>query len=141
MAETACEAAPYDDICRLDLVKVAAAEGHDQVADQMLADQVFNRTDDYLPPIDLPKRTSDVVAKEGLGDAARRPVLTSASRRTEDLPQPPAGEIRPKRPAFRVSRSSRRRSRESDRLEVSRAATKAASKSCPVSWSEGGAGR
>ena len=27
-AETACKAAPYDDICRLDLVKVAAAEGH-----------------------------------------------------------------------------------------------------------------
>ena len=26
-AETACRAAPYDEICRLDLVKVAAAEG------------------------------------------------------------------------------------------------------------------
>ena len=54
VAETACEAAPYDDICRLDLVKVAAAEGHDEAADKMLDDDVFNRTDDYLPPIDLP---------------------------------------------------------------------------------------
>ena len=47
-AETACRAAPYDDICRLDLVKVAATEGHDDAADQMLTDDVFNRTDDQL---------------------------------------------------------------------------------------------
>lgn len=73
VAETACEAAPYDDICRLDLVKVAAAEGHGEVADEMLAGQVFNRTDDYLPPIDLPKRTGDVVGKEGWGNTKRRP--------------------------------------------------------------------
>lgn len=73
VAEAACEAAPYDDICRLDLVKVAAAEGHEEVADEMLAGQVFNRTDDYLPPIDLPKRTGDVVGKEGWGNTKRRP--------------------------------------------------------------------
>ncbi len=72
VAEAACEAAPYDDICRLDLVKVAAAEGHEEVADQMLNDNVFNRTDDYLPPVDIPKRTGDVVAKEGWGNTKRR---------------------------------------------------------------------
>lgn len=72
-AETACAAAPHDDICRLDLVKVAVAEGHGEAAEQMLNDNVFNRTDDYLPPIDLPERTGDVVGKEGWGDNRRRP--------------------------------------------------------------------
>ncbi|MGN6252562.1 MAG: LysM peptidoglycan-binding domain-containing protein [Marmoricola sp.] len=73
VAETACTGAPYDDICRLDLVKVAAAEGHGKSADQLLKDNIFNRTDDYLPPIDLPERTGDVVGKEGWGTNRRRP--------------------------------------------------------------------
>ncbi len=72
-AESACTAAPYDDICRLDLVKVAAAEGHGEAADQLLKDNIFNRTDDYLPPIGLPERTGDVVGKEGWGTNRRRP--------------------------------------------------------------------
>ena len=70
-AETACRAAPYDDICRLDLVKVAAAEGHDEVAEQMLTNDVFNRTDDHLPPIDLPERTGEVVGTQGWSKARR----------------------------------------------------------------------
>ena len=70
---TACKAAPYDDICRLDLVKVAAAEGHEEAAERMLADDVFNRTDDHLPPIDLPERTGDVVGRQRWGNARRRP--------------------------------------------------------------------
>ena len=73
VAETACEAAPYDDICRLDLVKVAALEGHDEAAEAMLNDNIFNRTDDHMPPIDLPKRTSEVVAKERWGTTKARP--------------------------------------------------------------------
>jgi nucleoid-associated protein YgaU len=72
-AETACLAAPYDDICRLDLVKVAAAEGHGEAAAPLLNVNVFNRTDDYLPPIDLPERTANVVGKEDWGDRNRRP--------------------------------------------------------------------
>ena len=39
----------------------------------MLNDDVFNRTDDYLPPIDLPKRTGDIVGKEGWGNSKRPP--------------------------------------------------------------------
>lgn len=70
-AETACQAAPYDDICRLDLVKIAATEGHDDAAAQMLTDDVFNRTDDHLPPIDLPERAGEVVGKQGWGSAHR----------------------------------------------------------------------
>lgn len=70
-AETASRADPYDDICRLDLVKVAAAEGHDDAADKMLTGDVFNRTDDHLPPIDLPGRTGKVVVNQGWGSARR----------------------------------------------------------------------
>ena len=72
MAETACKAAPYDDICRLDLVKVAAAEGHEEAAETMLADDVFNRTDDHLPPIDLPERTAKVTEDNGWTGRPRR---------------------------------------------------------------------
>ncbi|MBJ7353946.1 MAG: LysM peptidoglycan-binding domain-containing protein [Thermoleophilaceae bacterium] len=66
-SEIACEAAPYDEICRLDLVKVAAAQGHLELAERMLNHDVFNRADDHLPPIDLPKRTIGVVEREGWG--------------------------------------------------------------------------
>ena len=48
-------------------MKVAAAEGHGEAVEKMLNDDVFNRTDDYLPPIDLPKRTKGVIAKEDWG--------------------------------------------------------------------------
>lgn len=65
VAETACVAAPSDDISRLDLVKVTAAEGRLEAAEKMLTDDVLNRTDDYLPPIDPPARTKAVVDKEG----------------------------------------------------------------------------
>lgn len=60
-AETACRAAPYDDICHLDLARVTAMDGNSEAADQMLTD-VFNRSDDRLPPIDLSKRTRKLTA-------------------------------------------------------------------------------
>lgn len=63
-AETACKAAPFDDICRLDLVKVTAAEGHTDAADRMLIDDVFNRADDHLPPVELPARTRAVTRRQ-----------------------------------------------------------------------------
>jgi len=71
-SEIACEAAPYDEICRLDLVKVATAQGHIELAERMLNHHIFNRTDDYLPPIDPPKRTKRVVEKEGWAGNKRR---------------------------------------------------------------------
>ncbi len=64
-AETACKAAPYDDICRLDLVKVTDVEGHVEAADRILVDDVFNRADDHLPPVDLPERTREVASSQG----------------------------------------------------------------------------
>lgn len=73
VAETACVAAPNDDICRLDLVKVTAAEGHGDAAEKMLTD-VINRTDDYLPPIDPSARTREILDKKGWGESLpRRP--------------------------------------------------------------------
>ncbi len=66
-AETACRAAPYDDICRLDLAKVTEAEGHGDQAEKILHQQVFNRRYDDLPPIDLPDRTRAVVKNNRWG--------------------------------------------------------------------------
>lgn len=70
-AEKGCHAAPYDEVCRLDLAKVAEAEGHGALAKQILDDQVFNRTDDHLPPIDVPERTR-TVAKNNAWDTSKR---------------------------------------------------------------------
>ena len=70
-AETGCAAAPYDEVCRLDLAKVAEAEGHDTLAEQILDEHVFNRTDDHLPPIDLPERTKTVVKNHDWGGPKR----------------------------------------------------------------------
>jgi LysM repeat protein len=70
-AETACRAAPYDEVCRLDLAKVAEAEGHGELAAEILEHYVFNRTDDHLPPVDLPARTREVVNNQGWGDQGR----------------------------------------------------------------------
>ena len=59
-AEKGIAAAPYDDVCRLDLIKVAAESGHTELARRQLVDEVLNRSDDGLGPVDLPDRTADV---------------------------------------------------------------------------------
>ncbi|MBC7632164.1 LysM peptidoglycan-binding domain-containing protein [Aeromicrobium sp.] len=71
-AEIACHAAPYDEIARLDLAKVTEAAGHNVLAEQILRDDVFNRRDDDLPPIDLPERTQQIVKNHEWG-RPRRP--------------------------------------------------------------------
>jgi hypothetical protein len=70
-AETGCKAAPYDEVCRLDLAKVAEVEGHDTLAERILDEHVFNRSDDHLPPIDLPERTQTVVENNDWGSPKR----------------------------------------------------------------------
>jgi hypothetical protein len=60
-AELAQLAAPYEEIPRLDLVAVRAAEGHVEDADGYLRDQVCNRSDDGGPPEDLSQRTQDIL--------------------------------------------------------------------------------
>lgn len=63
--ETARRAAPYDEISRLDLVAVLPAEGHQDAADKLLADDVCNRSDDDLGPVDLPERTAKIISQRG----------------------------------------------------------------------------
>ena len=66
-AEKACTAAPYDEVSRLDLAKVLEAQGHADAADQMLSEDVFDRRDDYEPPVDLPTRTKEIVRNNNWG--------------------------------------------------------------------------
>ena len=70
-AETGCKGSPYDDACRLDLAKVAEVEGHTELAEQILKEGVFNRSDDEHAPIDLPDRTARVVRDNDWGNSNR----------------------------------------------------------------------
>jgi hypothetical protein len=60
-AELAALSAPYEEIPKLDLAAVAAAHGDHDEADRIIRDEVCNRTDDDLPPIELPPRTADIL--------------------------------------------------------------------------------
>ena len=60
-AETAAMAAPYEEIPRLDLAAVAAAEGHQQEAQRIIRDEVGNRTDDDGAPPEVPERTAQIL--------------------------------------------------------------------------------
>lgn len=66
-AEIACAAAQYDEVSRLDLAKVLEAQGHVGAAGGMLREEVFDRRDDYEPPVDLPARTKEIVKNNGWG--------------------------------------------------------------------------
>lgn len=61
-AETAALAAPDEEIPRLDLAAVAAAEGHTNEADRILRDEILNRTDDDGPPAELSERTQQIIS-------------------------------------------------------------------------------
>ncbi len=60
-AETAALAAPHEEIPRLDLAAVAAAEGHHAEAQRIIRDEVCNRTDDEGAPPELPARTEQIL--------------------------------------------------------------------------------
>ena len=60
-AEIAQVAAPYEEMPRLDLVAVRAAEGHLEEAEDYLRDQVCNRSDDDGAPEDLSERTQAIL--------------------------------------------------------------------------------
>jgi nucleoid-associated protein YgaU len=70
-ARTAYTASPYDEVAQLDVIQAVAAGGDDEQARKDLADKVFNRRDDELPPIELPERTKKVVRGKGW-DASKR---------------------------------------------------------------------
>ncbi|MFT4083936.1 MAG: LysM peptidoglycan-binding domain-containing protein [Nocardioides sp.] len=78
--EIAHHAAPYDEITSLDLVAVASAEGHEELAEQLLNDRIYNRSDDDLGPVELPPRTQDMTnkrAQNGSQPSGNRPASTS----------------------------------------------------------------
>jgi hypothetical protein len=62
-AETAALAAPYEEIPRLDLAAVAAAEGHHAEAQRIIRDEICNRTDDDNAPPELPTRTEEILRR------------------------------------------------------------------------------
>lgn len=62
-AETAALAAPHEEIPRLDLASVAAAEGKHAEARRIIRDEVCNRTDDDAAPPELPARTDEILRR------------------------------------------------------------------------------
>jgi hypothetical protein len=60
-AQIAQQAAPYEEIPRLDLVAIREAEAHPEAAEQYLRDQVCNRSDDGGPPEGLSERTQAIL--------------------------------------------------------------------------------
>ena len=60
-ARTALGASPYDEVAQLDMVEVRRARGDESGADEQLREDILNRSDDGLGPIELPERTSRIV--------------------------------------------------------------------------------
>lgn len=64
-AETAADAAPYEEIPKLDLVAVDEAAGEDDRAGERLTHEVLNRSDDDVGPIGVPERSTTVLHQRG----------------------------------------------------------------------------
>lgn len=62
-AETAALAAPYEEIPRLDLAAVAAAEGRGVEARRIVREEIANRSDDEGAPPELAKRTEEILER------------------------------------------------------------------------------
>jgi hypothetical protein len=60
-AELAARAAPHEEIPRLDLAAVAAAEGHDREAERILREEVCDRSDEGEAPMELSERTETII--------------------------------------------------------------------------------
>ncbi len=60
-AETALLAAPDEEITKLSLAAVIHAEGDPDHANQLIRDDICNRTDDDQTPVDLPARTKQIL--------------------------------------------------------------------------------
>ena len=62
-AETAALAAPYEEIPRLDLAAVAAAEGRSDEARRIVRQEIANRSDDESAPPELAPRTEEILER------------------------------------------------------------------------------
>jgi len=63
-AELAALCAPHEEIPRLDLAAVAAAEGHAREAERILREDVCDRSDDGQAPLELSERTENIIASK-----------------------------------------------------------------------------
>lgn len=61
-AQIACSSIPFDEVCQLDLLKIAFAEGHTQDATELLDRDVLNRTDEYIGTVEPPDRTKTITS-------------------------------------------------------------------------------
>jgi hypothetical protein len=61
-AELAARAGPDEEIPRLDLAAVAAAEGHHHEAERIVREEVCDRSDDGQAPMELSERTERIIA-------------------------------------------------------------------------------
>lgn len=57
---TSLSAAPFDEVVQLDMVAVQRAYGDTVGSDARLRDNVCNRRDDELPPIEVPARSAKI---------------------------------------------------------------------------------
>jgi LysM repeat protein len=73
-AETACDAAPYDETSRLDRIAVEKASGDDEQAERHLLDGVLNRSDDDAGPIEMPEPTARILRQHGWDERRARNV-------------------------------------------------------------------
>lgn len=60
-AQAGYRGAPYDETVELDLIAVDAASGDDDAARRRLRENVLNRSDDELGPIETPPRTEQII--------------------------------------------------------------------------------
>lgn len=71
-SNVALAASPYDEIANLDRAAVERATGDVEGADTRMRNDVFNRTDDELGPIQLAPRTAEVVERKRPTRTGRR---------------------------------------------------------------------
>lgn len=53
--------APYDEVSQLDLAKILETQEHVEATDQILREDVFDRRDDYGPPVELLTRSNKIM--------------------------------------------------------------------------------
>ena len=60
-AQVAYGASPFDEVAQLDIIAAEKAHGDDEAADRDLSEKVFNRRDDDMAPIDVPRRSAQII--------------------------------------------------------------------------------
>lgn len=75
-AQVAYHASPFDEVAQLDIIASEKAHGHDEQADQDLAERVSNRRDDDMAPIGVPSRSAQIIENKSWSTPGSRPRRT-----------------------------------------------------------------